>query len=470
MPGELHFEEDEERQRLVNRDDDIKTINHPNVHRKRDGVKELGYWNYAYALAKQTWVPVLANAFEWFEFSTFAYLIRPLSQNFTAGNNSLTWVLFSIAFVVRPLGGVTIGYIGDFFGRKPAFLISSATVICSTVLQGCVPSNRIGGGSWGTFGLIVLIILRVQQGLGIGGELGSGVVYMAEVSGRNCMGLAMGLLSVSGAFGFLASSSIVAMLNSTLSEDEMADWGWRIPFVAAALPGALLLYHIDGLPETSVFEDEVEGQSVSGWKGVKQLLTTQYDRILALFFMISGPAAMCYVGSVYVFDWVRGFSNLPDALWGAVLQFAVSAIVALPAGYLIDTYGLKLNFQIISSMLVVTVLPVFAMLLHTQSETAIFLGPGVLFGFVGGLLGPVSSVMATAIFSPKMRHRGIGIAYNSGVMLFGGLGPVWVELLLPATRLAPGYYCLVTSLISVLAYFVAGRRLLPKEEPSGHKY
>mmetsp|Transcript_30977 Transcript_30977/g.54335 ORF Transcript_30977/g.54335 Transcript_30977/m.54335 type:complete len:526 (-) Transcript_30977:367-1944(-) len=488
--------------------------------------KPEGYWSDSYDFIEKNWVALLANSFEWFEFATFAYLVEPISQNFAAGDHIIVWFIFSLAFLCRPIGGSVIGSIGDYFGRKPAFWVASICVVASTCLQGALPTYIVGGEKWGQTGLALLLILRITQGIGIGGEVGSGIIYLMETSARRYVGMTMGWLGVSGGLGFLMASMVAATLNSALTKDQMNVWGWRIPFLVAIIPGIAVLYLLNGLQETEIFEEEVhhshhhesgqnasQGQSNAANKqqqeqaGTESTQTTESAgeveveinseqeqaqkeqsqtrhrthltypdisasqgafRMLVLFLLLAGAASWWYVGCVYVFDWLKEISGSETGylrshlLWVAVIQNVVSLPTALYSGYLVDRYGVKFTYPMIMGAIFLTGLPFFAILYTTQSLAVILIGPGLIFGICGGAIGTATSIMSSDLFPPALRHRALGLSYNLSICMFGGLGPAWVELMRPTLPLAGGYFLAVTAAVSLATYHMYAEEMLPK--------
>ncbi|GAB5366189.1 hypothetical protein AAMO2058_001123400 [Amorphochlora amoebiformis] len=451
-----------ERQGLLNGDDRQSN----SAGRPNEDIEDLGeikgYWTKSARFASDNWVPLVANSFEWFEFASFAYLVDPISQNFANGNKVAVWFIFSLAFICRPLGGIIIGLVGDKMGRKPAFWIASVTVIASTVLQGALPSSRWGGSFGQKMGLAGLLILRITQGLGIGGEMGSGIVYLAESSPRRFVGMTMAWLSISGGAGFLLASFFSAMLRSVLTEDELLDWGWRLPFLVALIPGIIVLDMLSQLQETPEYEQTVEAnQVVQGSAFV--------PRVIALIFMCAGAAAFWYVGCVYIFDWIMANGLKENVMWIAVLQNFCSFPAALASGFLTDHMGLEYAFKAVLVFTALVGLPMYMITADNLNYMIVIIGPGILFGFASGSLGVVTALLSVDLFPPILRHRSVGLGYNLSLCIFGGLGPAWVQLAESFTNVAGAYFLLLTSLTSLLIFVTAGQKMLKRKEFSASR-
>eukprot|EP00466_Bigelowiella_natans_P019538 jgi/Bigna1/91065/estExt_fgenesh1_pg.C_870052 len=220
--------------------------------------------------------------------------------------------------------------------------------------------------------------------------------------------------------------------------------------------------------------------------------------------MMAGSAAFWYVGCVYIFDWIRldkhkhkhkhkrkhkhkkkqrgrttlenhslrieeatarDSKTMVDILWIAVLQNAVQLPTSIYFGYLVDRYGLRSVFPAVLGACLVAGYPIYALLDDSLSLPVIVLGPGILFGIVSGALGTTSNLLSSDIFHPKARHRGVGLGYNTSIMIFGGLGPAWVELAKDSIPLAAGYFLMLTAAFSFIVYYFYGYSLLPLSKP-----
>ncbi|GAB5354370.1 hypothetical protein AAMO2058_000113000 [Amorphochlora amoebiformis] len=424
-----------------------------------------GYWKESWEFTKNNWIPLLANAFEWFEFATFAYQVEAISQNFSNGNESVVWVIFSVAFLCRPIGGILVGYLGDFFGRKLAFRLASITVVLSTFLQGTLPSQLAGGDIGRQSGLVLLLILRVMQGLGIGGEVGSGIILLAESAKRQHVGITLGWLTVSSGVGFMFASLSAALINSIMSEEDVVAYGWRLPFLLSIIPGVLLLRVLERLEETQEFSQlsdiRREQSSIFNPDIMKRISTYVLCQ--------GGVASFWYIGCIYVFDWLKDTKNsesdgfgAAELLWIATFQNSIQLPSALFFGVCLDIFGLRTMFPFLTASILVFVLPVFV-LLDTIGPNLILIlfGPGIIFGILSGGLGSASALLAVDLFPVEYRHRSVGLSYNLSVMLFGGLGPAWAELAEGHIPVAPGVLIGISAAISFLTFVFLAQNLIP---------
>jgi MFS transporter, MHS family, proline/betaine transporter len=181
---------------------------------------------------------LLGSTLEWFDFVSFGILAEYLARAFfrTANQDVAlleAFALFGVGFLLRPVGGLIIGWIGDTKGRKPAFLLTIVTMALGTLMIAFIPSYA----AVGIAAPILLLVARLIQGFSAGGEWGVAISFLAEWSSQDRRGYVGSFLSVSVALGSLLASGIVAALTTTLTPDAMEAWGWRIPFLIAGLLG-----------------------------------------------------------------------------------------------------------------------------------------------------------------------------------------------------------------------------------------
>eukprot|EP00439_Symbiodinium_sp_Y106_P020549 s2018_g2.t1 len=199
-----------------------------------------------------TWPLLLGNTLEWYEFGVYGYVEREISENFFGGSEDGGWFGFAITFVARPMGGFTLGYIADNIGRKLSVNLSLGGMIVATVGQGLLPGKYFLGGAE-DLGLVFLICFRALQGLSAGGEIGAVSSYLVEVSPVKTLGMAVCMISVGSQIAWAFASLLVALLSSSLTDQQMLEWGWRIPFLISAIPGAISMWGRNRIPETDTF-------------------------------------------------------------------------------------------------------------------------------------------------------------------------------------------------------------------------
>ena len=190
----------------------------------------------AWSMARVIIASSAGTAFEWYDFFIFGSLAPVISKVFFAGLDPTpaliaALALFAAGFAFRPLGALIFGVLGDKLGRKGAFLITVSLMGASTFLIGFLPTYAQAG----TLGPTLLIVLRIVQGIALGGEYGGAAIYVAEHAPNHKRGAATGWIQSSASFGLLAALLVIVTTRNSIGEDAFADWGWRVPFLVSAV-------------------------------------------------------------------------------------------------------------------------------------------------------------------------------------------------------------------------------------------
>lgn len=435
-------------------------------------------------------LPAAAGSFvEWYEYAIYSYLSSSFTTNFFGhlGGSLGTWSGFALSFLVRPFGGAFFGWLADTFGRKPAMQVTISLMLVTTVAQGCLPTFANGEG-WGWFGVVALLIFRILQGLSAGGELSTAAVYITEVSPKERLGFNLSWISVSGAFGaWVVASLVVASMEFNLSTDEMNSWGWRIPYLTSIIPGGLLVVSRRYLKETDDFEELLRtkaeakvGEAMEHGEENKQLevvltplreLMESYKLAMAVgSFALAAVGAIWYVTPVYGPQFLKKFNKLDPAAvtFSDVPAFLIPTLMAPPMGMLIDKWGAgKIFFAGIVMGTLVAPVPLFYWWTHAPKGTAIvalYVGQCI----VGVLQGLSTAIylFTVELFPVRVRTTGTSIAYNIGIGVFGGVGPLvsdWAgQSIQPQGPVsAPAAFMLLCGVISTLALaigYISSRR------------
>lgn len=328
--------------------------------------------------AKKTVVATgIGNAMEWFDFGVYAYTTAYIGANFFSPvenadiRQMLTFAALAIAFLLRPIGGVVFGIIGDKYGRKVVLTSTIILMAFSTLTIGLLPSyDQIG--LWAP---ILLLLARVLQGFSTGGEYAGAMTYVAESSPdkrRNSLGsgLEIGTLS-----GYIAASIMIAVLTFFLTDEQMASFGWRIPFLLGLFLGLFGLYLRRKLEESPVFENDVATQPERDNINFLQIIRFYYKDIFVCFVAVVFFNVTNYMVTAYLPTYLEQVIKL-DATTTSVLITCVMAIMiplALMFGKLADKIGEKKVFLIGTGGLTLFSIIAF-MLLHSQSFVVIVIG------------------------------------------------------------------------------------------------
>lgn len=449
-----------------------------------DGSHNMSQKSGTQGLLGRCWPLLLGNVLEWYEFGVYGCLAQQISANFFGGSEIGTWLGFSIAFLMRPVGGIVFGCVADRFGRKTATFMSMGGMLIATIGQGLLPTKLCCGDSAGAVGFVLLLSLRALQGLCAGGELGPIVTYFAETSTPGFKALGTTLCLCTAVFAFFVSSGVVQLLLSFLGRDVMLAWGWRLPFLAALPPGLLALWGRSKLPETPEFlalkeaaqqsqQHDAVGSSGNGGTGDSKiaseapvsigLLWREYRHaILVGFFGCAAPCCAFYLGLWYSAHLVRQGMLQTEALWISTAMMLVISITSLVMAWICDRRlgsdpSLIMLFGAIA--LAITGLPVFAETSAHHSDFLVgLLCIGVLFGCAIGVSISQAYLYCTQLFPPRVRALGFGLTFNLAMSYFGGTASLVgqeLEILVP---FGPGIWVSALGLLSTSA-LLAGRRL-----------
>jgi len=299
------------------------------------------------------------TAFEWYDFFIFGSLAPVIGKVFFAGLDPTpaliaALALFAAGFAFRPLGALIFGVAGDRLGRKGAFLITVSLMGASTFLIGFLPTYAQAG----TLGPTLLIILRILQGIALGGEYGGAAIYVAEHSPNDKRGASTGWIQSSASFGLLAALLVIVATRNAIGEDAFVVWGWRVPFLVSAVLLAVSVWMRAKLAESPHFarlreEGEVTStplrESFARWRSVKKVL-------IAFFGIMCAQGAVWYFTFFYLQVFLEKSLGVPAATKDLLLivMTVVSAPLYVFFGWLSDRVGRK--FVMVGGMLLALLL------------------------------------------------------------------------------------------------------------------
>jgi MFS family permease len=311
----------------------------------------------------------LGTVFEWYDFYLYGSLAAIISKQFFSGVNPTAAFIFALmafaaGFAVRPFGAVFFGRLGDMVGRKYTFLITISIMGISTFIVGLLPSYA----SIGIAAPIILVGLRLLQGLALGGEYGGAATYVAEHAPAGKRGLHTSWIQTTATLGLFLSLLVILGTRTMLGEEEFSAWGWRIPFLISLLLLLISVWIRLKLSESPTFQkmkDEGKGskapltESFGQWSNLKIVL-------LALFGLTAGQAVVWYTGQFYALFFLT--QSLKVDAFTANILIAVSLAIGTPCfilfGWLSDKIGRKRIIMAGCALAVLTYFPVFKAITH----------------------------------------------------------------------------------------------------------
>ena len=401
----------------------------------------------------------LGNALEWFDFLVYGYFAVTISNVFFPSDNPTASLLaalgtFSVSFLMRPIGAILIGAYTDRAGRKAGLTLSILLMVLGTTMTALTP----GYATIGLAAPILIFVARVLQGFSVGGEFGSAVTFLAEQTASRKGFVASWQWASTGITGALASA-FGLVLTSTLSPEQLIEWGWRVPFLFGILIGPVGLYIRRRLDETPEYV-EIEPTRTPARDVLRD---HPIESLLAM------GAAVISNSSAYIILYIPTYAmkelHLPQVTgFIATLIGAVILGIASPfAGQLSDKFGRSGILTGTAWLFLLTTYPIFyLMVAHPSLATAIF-AAGWLSLVKAGYSGVLPSQLAE-LFPTHIRGIGVSLSFAVAVTIFGGFTPFVATWLIAMTgnSLSPSFYIMFTAAVSIIALFFVQRRRYPR--------
>jgi MFS family permease len=427
-----------------------------------EGTSEHGLWRVILASAVGTMI-------EWYDFYIFGSLAAILSLKFyPAGNDTFAYIAylatFAVGFLVRPFGALFFGRIGDLVGRKYAFLVTLSIMGGATALIGLLPTFQTAG--W--FSPITLILIRVLQGLALGGEYGGAAVYVAEHVPDKKRGYYTSFIQITATLGLFVSLIAILLTQYSMSKDSFSAWGWRVPFLASILLVSISLYVRLKMKESPIFT-QIKSTGMSSAQPLKDAFT-KWDNLkrvlISLFGATAGQGVVWYTGQFYALFYLQ--TILKINVKQANIIVAIALLCSLPFftvfGALSDKIGRKWLMMAACLLAIVTYFPIYRAMHDAAGNSidsvtstkdkvtgATRLTPMTKDAVSGALIpakeaaapnvpklvllvfiqviyvcmiyGPIAAYLVEA-FPAKIRYTSLSLPYHIGNGVFGGLLPL----------------------------------------------
>ncbi|MFZ6644696.1 MFS transporter [Undibacterium sp. TJN25] len=403
----------------------------------------------------------IGNALEFYDLLIYGYFAVVIGKLFFPVENETTSLLlsvgtFGISFVMRPLGAIVLGSYADRAGRKPSLTLSISIMMLGTAMIAFAPTySQIGIAS-----PLIIIVARMLQGFSTGGEFGAATAFMVEhADGKRRGFFASWQLSTQGLATVLAAG-ISALLSYALTDSQLNDWGWRVAFGFGLLVGPVGLYIRNQIDETPEFQKTKTRKLENS--PLRVVLARDGINLLLGIGVVSGATAFNYVHKLYMPTYALKQLHIPatSSFLGAMMTGVILMLSAPLFGMLSDRYG---RFKVLSIALLLvgcTSYPLF-LILNTWPTFTTLIAVQCLVGLlIAACLGPIPAMLSD-IFPTSTRGTGLALSYNFSVTLFGGFAPLLVTWMIAATesKLAPSFYVIGTSIISVTAVLILGQRM-----------
>ena len=426
-----------------------------------DGTSEKG-------LGKVILASAVGTMIEWYDFYIFGSLAVVLSPKFyPAGNDVIALVAylstFAVGFLVRPFGALFFGRIGDLVGRKYAFLVTLSIMGGATALIGFLPTFKTAG--W--FAPITLLVIRVLQGLALGGEYGGATVYVAEHVPDRKRGFYTSFIQITATFGFFASLMVILATQQLLSKDDFSNWGWRIPFLLSIILVSISLYIRLKMRESPIFS-QLKSAGMTSTQPLTDAFTKwdNFKRVLiSLFGATAGQGVVWYTGQFYALFYMQTVLKVNAKTANIIVALAM--LFAMPFftvfGSLSDRIGRKWIIMAGCLLAVVTYIPIYKAMQQAAGNnvTSVTASTNKVTGaknlkpmtvneagaqidakeapnpnvtmlvilvfiqviYVCMVYGPIAAYLVEA-FPAKIRYTSLSLPYHIGNGVFGGLVPL----------------------------------------------
>ncbi len=403
---------------------------------------------------------MVGNGLEWYDYALYGTFTALISKHFfPPGDEAValiaTFGIFAVGFLMRPLGAMFFGYIGDKFGRKNALALSILLMAFPTACIGLLPTYQ----AIGIWAPILLTLIRLVQGIAVGGEFGGSIVYLVEHASEKNRNFIGSLSMLSMLIGLLSGAMIATALAEFMPAEDFDNYGWRIPFILGFLIGIVGLYIRSKLDESPAFVEAKDAGHTSE-APVKDAVQKNYKEILLGIGIYLAVTIPFYIQTVFMPSFMVKFLHFSTA--DALLIFSISLItmmiVAPVSAILADKKDRETLLQITLVLYLLFAIP-YIYLLDFKIFTFALVSQIVFSIILGTYIAPIPTLVVE-LFPTKTRYTGMSLACNLAAAIFGGTAPILVTKMITATdsHLPIAFYIIAASLLSFICVGLVKRR------------
>lgn len=401
----------------------------------------------------------LGNAMEWFDFGVYGFVAYALGKVFfpdaTPGVQMIAALgTFSVPFLIRPLGGLFFGMLGDKYGRQKILAITIVIMSISTFCIGLIPSYA----SIGIWAPVLLLLCKMAQGFSVGGEYTGASIFVAEYSPDRKRGFMGSWLDFGSIAGFVLGAGLVVLISTIVGEDNFLEWGWRLPFFLALPLGIIGLYLRHALEETPAFQQHVEKLEAGDRQGLqegpkisfKEIATKHWRALLVCVGMVISTNVTYYMLLTYMPSYLsHNLHYSEDHGVLIIIAIMVGMLFVQPViGLLSDRFGRRPFILVGSVLLFFCSIPAFIMI-NSNVIGLIFAGLLLLAVILNCFIGVMASSLP-AMFPTHIRYSALASAFNISVLV-AGLTPTLAAWLVEYSQdlMMPAYYLMVIAVIGL---------------------
>ena len=402
----------------------------------------------------------LGNAMEWFDFGVYGFVAYALGKIFfPAASPGIQMIAalatFSVPFLIRPLGGLFFGMLGDKYGRQKILSVTIVIMSISTFCIGLIPSYA----SIGIWAPILLLIAKMAQGFSVGGEYTGASIFVAEYSPDRKRGFMGSWLDFGSIVGFVMGAGIVVLISTIIGEERFMDWGWRLPFFLALPLGIVGLYLRHALEETPAFQQHVDKLEQGDREGLqngpkvsfKDIATKHWKSLLTCIGLVIATNVTYYMLLTYMPSYLsHNLHYSEDHGVLIIIAIMIGMLFIQPImGMLSDRFGRRPFIIVGSIALFFTAIPAF-MLITSNVLGLIFAGLLILAVVLNCFTGVMASSLP-AMFPTNIRYSALASAFNISILI-AGLTPTIIAWLVEASNnlYMPAYYLMVVAIIGLI--------------------
>ncbi|WP_110648426.1 MFS transporter [Salinicola peritrichatus] len=393
----------------------------------------------------------IGNFVEWFDFAVYGFLAVIISHHFfPPGDDSLallqTFAVFAVSFALRPLGGIFFGMLGDKIGRKRVLAMTVLLMAGATTLIGLLPTYQ----SVGLLAPLALALARCVQGFSAGGEYAGACAFVMEHAPRRHKARYGSFVPVSTFTAFATAAALAYAVSALLSEEALAAWGWRIPFLIAAPLGLIGLYMRLRLDESPAFQ-ALKAQHDVPHSPLAETVRSHGATIVCLSAFISVTALSFYMFTTYFTTYMQvvGQASQTTALLASLGALVFAALLCPLIGRYADRVGRRKTVLSAGISLIVAVFPAYT--LAGSGEWLASMTGAALMAVGAVICGVVTAVLLSEQFPTRVRYTASALCYNLAYTIFGGTAPLVATWLIERTgnNLSPAFYLIAITLLAM---------------------
>ena len=410
----------------------------------------------------------IGGALEFYDFVIFVFFANVIGKLFFASSlpdwvrQAQTFGIFAVGYLARPLGGIVMAHFGDTRGRKRMFSLSILLMAIPTLLIGLLPTYQ----SIGLVAPLLLLSMRVLQGVAIGGEAPGAWVFVAEHARRGRVGLAVGLLTSGLSFGILLGALMAACLYRIFSQAQIAAGAWRIPFLIGGVFGFIAMWLRRWLKETPVFEEMRKRATLSRELPLGAVLKNHGRAVATSIVSTWMLTASIVVVILLTPSLIPKLFGIPSAQVqiANLVATATLCVSTVVIGAATDRFGIR---RVAIPALFLLIASTYGLYLGAGTKTFALLPLYALAG-VGAGGSVLTPIMMIRAFPASIRFSGVSFSYNLAYALFGGLTPLLVSLLVHLDRIGPAHYVAAVTIVGLGATLIAPSHRLSDLDTPAH--